>query len=707
MLLPFLIAVTSDMNQCYIDQCSAEWLYPKSHCSVVASSKATTSRSTHRTSLPRHLIDFVFLIEYSQTTNLTYLDYFSSTLQSMVSSMRVWVHEPSDAKFTVVLYSLEHLSSVVNIIHSITSEHDWKEVVKRKISNHTNDTLHYSSKEMGYVAVDKSLQILSALLIGDELTDINGQSHSVFLRSNANIHVIAGLGLYNKISNQTYSNTVITERRNSIETSVELIIKHMQNNNNIVLHFFFSRDIHPAREFIGSSLYEVRYRDCTHLNKALTLKALLDVNHEANSLQAHLLALGRNINIMELSALTREDCVRAINPTMWNGFDLNMKHVDKCSSRFGDDKCGSDGSYCSSLHGCVTESTGISNNVSDDRVPLTGQIVTSHADLANTGSSSKSHTTQDKYTTVELSITRALHPTVPTLSLTDIVTGKPHTLTLTPNSNFVEKLIKKRKPVVVKNSIVSTWTAMKKWNFSYLENNMGMDTLSQVKCTDYNLTFDPDRTAPLKVGIPLPFTETNMSTSSFFSCIQQPSNCSDGLNGHYYFGSIPEPLRPDLNSTRLLFHTDRDYESNKQFMWISSSGMITHGHFDQDFNFFVQLIGKKRFTLWPSSQHELLHVYPRVHPLWHKSRINFRSPDLTNFPNFAKSRALQVVLEPGDVLYVPPYTWHYVETLSPSVSLSTWSHDYDLYHHMNAIYRHDHKFDLIQDSRGYSNTLFE
>ena len=73
---------------------------------------------------------------------------------------------------------------------------------------------------------------------------------------------------------------------------------------------------------------------------------------------------------------------------------------------------------------------------------------------------------------------------------------------------------------------------------------------------------------------------------------------------------------------------------------------------------------------------------------------------MTRFPNFAKSRALQVVVEPGDVLYVPPYTWHYVETLSPSVSLSTWSHDYDLYDHMNAIYRHDHKFDLIKDPRG-------
>ena len=295
---------------------------------------------------------------------------------------------------------------------------------------------------------------------------------------------------------------------------------------------------------------------------------------------------------------------------------------------------------------------------------------------------------------------RTADPRAPPFSLGDVVVGKPHTLRVKPEGDFAEKVIKKGNPVILKDSVVKTWRAMDTWDFSYLRKNMGTDTLHHVKCTDHFLTFDPDRTASLKLNISLPFSETNISTSSFFACIQRPSHCSDGLRGHYYFGSVPETLQVDLSSTEQLFHTERDCRANRQFMWISSAGMITHGHFDQDFNFFVQLIGKKRFTLWPASQHELLYVYPRVHPLWHKSRVNFRSPDLTQFPNFAKSRALQVIVEPGDVLYVPPYTWHYVETLSPSVSLSTMSHDYELYHHMNAIYRHDHKFDLIQDQRG-------
>lgn len=33
---------------------------------------------------------------------------------------------------------------------------------------------------------------------------------------------------------------------------------------------------------------------------------------------------------------------------------------------------------------------------------------------------------------------------------------------------------------------------------------------------------------------------------------------------------------------------------------------------------------------------------------------------------------LKVILEPGDVLFVPKKWWHYVESLETSISINTW-----------------------------------
>ena len=101
----------------------------------------------------------------------------------------------------------------------------------------------------------------------------------------------------------------------------------------------------------------------------------------------------------------------------------------------------------------------------------------------------------------------------------------------------------------------------------------------------------------------------------------------------------------------------------------------------QDFNIFVQVVGRKRFTLFLPGEHERVHMFPRIHPLWHKSQVSarsyisqtfslwmlqldFDSPDLSRYPDYTLATAYTAELEPGDVLYVPPYCWHQVRCRS-------------------------------------------
>lgn len=65
-------------------------------------------------------------------------------------------------------------------------------------------------------------------------------------------------------------------------------------------------------------------------------------------------------------------------------------------------------------------------------------------------------------------------------------------------------------------------------------------------------------------------------------------------------------------------------------------------------------------------QHEDLYMFPRIHPMWHKSQVDFDNPDLEQYPRYANVSFIEAVLEPGDLLYVPPYWWHHVEALTDS-----------------------------------------
>ena len=170
-----------------------------------------------------------------------------------------------------------------------------------------------------------------------------------------------------------------------------------------------------------------------------------------------------------------------------------------------------------------------------------------------------------------------------------------------------------------------------------------------------------------------------------------------------WFGDVPAPLRavlppPTHPTGARVYASALDASAGLQSAWLSSPGARTHTHYDNDRNFFVQLIGRKRFVLWPPNQTQALCAYPRLHPLWHKSRVVFEAPDAragTACERYGETSALSVDVGPGDVLYIPPFYWHTVETLTPSLSLSTLSRWAQLYNHMNAVYTHEYFFDAL------------
>ena len=98
---------------------------------------------------------------------------------------------------------------------------------------------------------------------------------------------------------------------------------------------------------------------------------------------------------------------------------------------------------------------------------------------------------------------------------------------------------------------------------------------------------------------------------------------------------------------------------------------MTPLHTDPHHNLLCQVVGSKYVRLYhPSHSH---HLYPRGDSLHsNASRVSLDRPDHGRFPLFTDAPFAECLLRPGQMLYIPPGWWHYVRSLSASMSVSFW-----------------------------------
>jgi hypothetical protein len=106
--------------------------------------------------------------------------------------------------------------------------------------------------------------------------------------------------------------------------------------------------------------------------------------------------------------------------------------------------------------------------------------------------------------------------------------------------------------------------------------------------------------------------------------------------------------------------------------WLGPAGTVTPLHADYDDNLFVQLWGSKRIFLAPPHHDQFL--YPvEANALLFGSPFDPEAPDFERFPLARQAALLELVVEAGDVLYVPAGWYHQVRSLSFSLSSNRWS----------------------------------
>src|SRR6185436_2249856 len=56
-----------------------------------------------------------------------------------------------------------------------------------------------------------------------------------------------------------------------------------------------------------------------------------------------------------------------------------------------------------------------------------------------------------------------------------------------------------------------------------------------------------------------------------------------------------------------------------------------------------------------------------------ESPIDPREADHSQYPKYAGIEPCETTLDPGDVLYLPQYWWHFVSALELSININTWA----------------------------------
>jgi hypothetical protein len=235
------------------------------------------------------------------------------------------------------------------------------------------------------------------------------------------------------------------------------------------------------------------------------------------------------------------------------------------------------------------------------------------------------------------------------------------------SQSFLENYYAVGRPVILLDEM-RDWPALTRWTPEYLKTKIGSAPVEYQDGRTANLHFEVEKNSHRRRG---PF-------DLFIDAIQKNGPSNDAYITAYNSDHNRVTLAPLGEDMGFLdkFLT-RDSPSPTGMMWIGPAGTLTPLHHDLTNNLIVQLVGRKRLKIIPAS--EVGKIYNFYHVFSGISDLEDPDLDFARFPRLAEARVHEVVLEPGEILFMPLAWWHQVRSLDFSVTATFtnfhWSND--------------------------------
>jgi hypothetical protein len=222
---------------------------------------------------------------------------------------------------------------------------------------------------------------------------------------------------------------------------------------------------------------------------------------------------------------------------------------------------------------------------------------------------------------------------------------------------FKKNYYERKKPVVIKD-LAKSWPAYQKWNWDYFKSLVGEQRVAL-----YN-NIKSDAYTPIN---------TADDYKTFGEYIDMISAGPAGWRIFLFniFDHAPQLIQdfswPD--------HLMKGFVKKYPMLFVGGEGSITHMHFDIDMSHILhtQFAGKKRVLLFPYEEKDRLYRKPfEVLSLADFSNYSEGNgtPDYEAFPALKKAQGYEVILEPGDTLFMPAGYWHHMEYIDSGFAMS-------------------------------------
>jgi len=219
---------------------------------------------------------------------------------------------------------------------------------------------------------------------------------------------------------------------------------------------------------------------------------------------------------------------------------------------------------------------------------------------------------------------------------------------------FAAEYLQPLKPVVF-TDLMDSWPAKDRWTVEFFKEQYG-----HLEVPVFSANYS-------KPGKGYMIADKTMSFKEFLTAMEAgPTDLRMFLFN--IFRHAPE-LCHDFST-----HTIMDgFIKSFPFMFFGGEGSHVALHYDIDMShvFLNQIYGRKRVILF--SQEQSKYIYR--HPYTVASYIDVNNPDYNKYPALKLVQGYEVMLEPGETLFMPSGHWHYIEYTDFGYSISLRSSD--------------------------------